>query len=127
MNDLLSRFLVEFLDDCHVYKGYPFFDILKQDGKEIIRIAVAGFTKDNLSVTFDKNLGQLTIEGKPEAVPSAAEYRVCGISSKHFKRIFHLSKYSSVPQSGISLKDGILTIEIVKDVPEGSIVTYSLE
>jgi molecular chaperone IbpA len=78
-----------------------------------ISLAIAGFSPDEVAVTAEQNV--VTIEGgKNERAERAFLYR--GISTRHFKRQFSLADYVQV--KGASFDNGMLKIELVREIPE---------
>jgi molecular chaperone IbpA len=76
-------------------------------------LAVAGFGVNDITVTAEQNA--LTIEGKkPDG--SAHEYLYQGIAARPFRRVFNLADYVQVKQA--SFQDGLLVIDLVREVPE---------
>ncbi|MVT71057.1 Hsp20 family protein [Bradyrhizobium pachyrhizi] len=94
--------------------NYPPYNI-ERSGEDHYRIslAVAGFGTEDITVTAEQNA--LTIEGrKPEK--AAGEYLYQGIAARPFRRVFNLADYVQVKQA--SFKDGLLIIDLVREVPE---------
>ncbi|MGY4476710.1 Hsp20 family protein [Bradyrhizobium sp. USDA 3364] len=94
--------------------NYPPYNI-ERSGEDHYRIslAVAGFGAEDITVTAEQNA--LTIEGrKPEK--AAAEYLYQGIAARPFRRVFNLADYVQVKQA--SFRDGLLIIDLVREVPE---------
>ena len=94
--------------------NYPPYNI-ERSGENHYRIslAVAGFGADDINVTAEQNA--LTIEGrKPEKTPG--EYLYQGIAARPFRRVFNLAEHVQVKQA--SFKDGLLIIDLVREVPE---------
>jgi HSP20 family molecular chaperone IbpA len=99
--------------------GYPPYNIeraAQADGRgELLRItlAVAGFGRDQLDVTLEEN--QLTIRGRqPDDKSRTFLHR--GIAARQFQRSFVLAEGMEV--KGAELKDGLLSIELVRPEPE---------
>lgn len=92
---------------------YPPHNILKTgDTDYLIELAVAGFSKDELSIEVKDRT--LTITG--EHASKGREYIHRGISTKKFKRTFRLSEHVHV--TGADFKDGILSVELKYEIPE---------
>jgi|GEM_PF-3634557 len=89
-------------------KGILPYDVVKRDndGRIVINVAVAGYTKDNLEVTWQDGL--LSIEGK--GLPYAEEFTTIynGLSKRAFKAQFPVSPVYVVDE--VSLSNGILSI-----------------
>ncbi len=96
-------------------QSYPPYDVLKVDEDSYeISLAVAGFTKDELSIHIDS--GSLIVEGLKESVVAPKSYLHKGIAARKFVRTFALSEYMEV--QGAQLADGILKINIERVIPE---------
>jgi molecular chaperone IbpA len=95
-------------------QSYPPYDILKLDEDTyVLSLAVAGFSKNNIDVSVDN--GYLIIKGEI-AETTDAEIVHKGIAGRKFTRTFALGEYMEV--TGAELKDGMLTINIDRIIPE---------
>jgi molecular chaperone IbpA len=74
---------------------------------------VAGFTKDDITVTVEDS--SLMITGDITEVTDA-EVLHKGIAGRKFTRSFELGEYMEV--SEVTLKDGMLTIDIDRNIPK---------
>ena len=94
--------------------NYPPYNIERlADDRYQISLAVAGFAPDDISITAEQNV--VTIEGsKSDKAESDFLYR--GISTRHFKRQFSLADYVQV--KGAAFDNGLLKIELVREIPE---------
>ncbi|MDX2123562.1 MAG: Hsp20 family protein [Aeromonas hydrophila] len=94
--------------------GYPPYNI-EQLGDNDYRISmeVAGFTQEELELSFQENL--LTVKGNKQA-DTERNYLYQGIAERGFERRFQLADYVRV--KGADLKNGLLHIELVREVPE---------
>lgn len=95
-------------------QSYPPYDLIKLDEDTYrLSIAIAGFTKDNISVSVDN--GTLIIKGE---IVDATDAQVVhkGIAGRKFTRSFALGEYMEV--TGAELKDGMLHINVDRIVPE---------
>jgi molecular chaperone IbpA len=94
--------------------AFPPYDLLKLDEDNYqLSLAVAGFTRDNLTVSIED--GSLWITGEIKEVIDA-EVVHKGIAARKFTRIFELSEYMEV--SNVELKDGMLHINVVRNIPK---------
>lgn len=96
--------------------SYPPYDIEKL-GEDAYRItmAVAGFGEDDLDATVQDNL--LVVSGKSaEERENGKRYLYRGIAARAFERRFSLADYVQVTSA--SLANGVLTIDLVREVPE---------
>lgn len=93
--------------------AYPPYNI-ERTGDDAYRItlAVAGFGSDDVSVTAEQNT--LTIEGMKQS--NDREFLYQGIANRPFKRVYSLADYVQVKSA--KLTDGILTIDLAREVPE---------
>jgi molecular chaperone IbpA len=78
-----------------------------------ISIALAGFTPQDVAITAEQNV--LTVEGR-KADKGDHHYLYQGISTRSFRRVFNLAEYVQVKSA--SFEGGLLTIELVREVPE---------
>lgn len=95
--------------------SYPPFDI-ERSGEDSYRItiAVAGFKPDEIDMTAQQNL--LVVTGKKADSDEDRNFVHRGIAARSFERKFELADYVQV--RGASLDSGLLTIELVREVPE---------
>ena len=101
-----------------VQSNYPPYNIRKAGkDKYAIEVAVAGFNKDDVEVEFeDKLLTVKTKKVKKTVEENGDEIIHKGISQRSFSRSFTIA--DDVKVSGAELKDGLLTINCEKIVPE---------
>ena len=94
--------------------GYPPYNIEQLgDNDYRISMAVAGFTQEELELSFQENL--LTVKGNKQA-DTERHYLYQGIAERGFERRFQLADYVRV--KGADLKNGLLHVELVREVPE---------
>ena len=96
--------------------SYPPYDIeLVDENKYLITLAVAGFTKDELSIETKE--GELVIEGKKHEVDGKTPNLVHkGIATRDFTLKFMLEDYVEV--DGAKVDGGLLKINATRHVPE---------
>src|SRR5688572_25620617 len=96
--------------------NYPPFDIEKMsDDRYRITLAVAGFRSDELDITARQNM--LVITGrKAENRGKDGNYLHMGIATRAFERRFELADFVRVENA--DLKDGLLSIELIREIPE---------
>ena len=101
-----------------VQSNYPPYNIRKAGkDKYAIEVAVAGFNKDDVEVEFEDKL--LTVRTKKinKTVENNSDEIIHkGISQRSFSRSFTIA--DDVKVSEAELKDGLLTINCEKIVPE---------
>ena len=95
--------------------SYPPYNIEKigADSYRIV-MAVAGFSPEELSVVAQAN--SLTITGKSQRDETQAKYLHRGIAARSFERRFDLADHITV--NGASLDNGLLSVDLVRQVPE---------
>ena len=97
----------------HTQTNYPPYNIVKEDDENFcIELAVAGFSKKDISITKEKNV--LVIEGKVDE--DTKDFVHKGLASRAFKRSFNLADLVEV--KGADMRDGILHVKLVKVIPE---------
>jgi molecular chaperone IbpA len=93
---------------------YPPFDIVEVDTNTYeIQLAVAGFNKKEISISFQDQV--VTIEGKKDITPDL-KYLHKGIGARSFKHAFPVAEYVRVDDA--QLEDGILTVKLSRELPE---------
>lgn len=95
-------------------EGYPPYNI-EQIGTNRLRItlAVAGFTRSDLTIEVENN--QLTIRGKQQEEPGKV-YLHRGIAARQFQRSFVLVE--GIEVTGASLDNGLLNIDLERPEPK---------
>ncbi len=95
--------------------NWPPYNIEKA-GEDQYRItmAVAGFTPDELTLTAQANA--LVVTGQKAGSEEGAQYLHRGIATRAFKQSFDLADHVKV--TGASLENGLLTVELKREVPE---------
>ena len=96
--------------------AYPLYNIEKT-GEDAYRLtmAVAGFSPAELDVTVQENTLLVTGEAKTEA-ENGGGYLHRGIARRAFERRFSLADHMKVV--GASLDNGMLPVDVVREVPE---------
>jgi len=96
---------------------YPPYNI-ERTGEDAYRIsmAVAGFSEDDISVEAHRNVLTIKGEKRDEQNRDNSEFLYRGIASRSFERRFQLADHVEV--AGAALKDGLLHIDLVRNVPE---------
>ncbi|MDX1340895.1 MAG: Hsp20 family protein [Reinekea sp.] len=95
--------------------NYPPYDIeVTGENQYTITIAVAGFTEQELDIHSEN--GVLQVRGKKEKDESKRQFLYQGIAYRSFERKFQLADYVKV--TGANLENGLLKIELLKEVPE---------
>ena len=94
--------------------AYPPYNVVKiDDDKIVMEFAVAGFKKDDISITTEKNVLSIKAE-KSES--EEKKYLHKGIAARKFSRAFTLPEYFEVTDAWF--EDGILYIDLIRNIPE---------
>jgi molecular chaperone IbpA len=95
-------------------ENYPPFDLIKvDDNKYRIEVAVAGFKQGEIDITSHQNV--LIVRGQ-KGEEANANYIHRGIATRSFERRFALADHINV--TGADLHDGMLSLELVREIPE---------
>jgi len=94
---------------------YPPYNIERLGENEYrITMAVAGFGQDEIKVDVKEQT--LNVSGAKKAEEKGREYLHRGIAARTFERRFQLADHVEV--KGADLQDGLLHIDLVRNVPE---------
>jgi molecular chaperone IbpA len=97
--------------------SYPPYDLVKLDDDTFkLSLAVAGFSKDNISVTVDNSTLIIKGDNSVESEEEKSEVLHKGIAARKFTRTFALGEFMEIV--GAEIKDGMLHIDIERIVPE---------
>lgn len=95
--------------------SYPPYNIVKVAKDQYrITMAVAGFTEDDLELVAKDNV--LVVRGKSKEPQEQVGYLHRGIGTRAFEHTFQLADFVKV--SGAKLENGLLDVELVREVPE---------
>ena len=97
--------------------AYPPYNIEKT-GEDAYRLtmAVAGFSGDDIDITVHENT--LTVSGKGQKDEDGNRFLHRGIAQRAFDRRFSLADHIKVV--GASLDNGMLHVDLVREVPEAA-------
>ena len=98
-------------------ENYPPFDLIKKGENDYcIQLAVAGFKPDEIDITAQQNV--LIVSGRKteEESQKDGDFIYRGIANRSFERRFALADHIQV--KGADLKDGLLAIDLVREIPE---------
>ena len=113
--DRFARLLDSLPDAVETAQTYPPYNIEADDADRYrISMALAGFTEDMIGIEVKENL--LTVTGKSPEPKVETTYLHHGIAGRDFVRKFQLDDHIKV--TGANLADGLLTIDLVREVPE---------
>ncbi len=113
--DRLFTLLDQFGPETGQAPGYPPYNIERTGENDYrISVAVAGFAEPDLNIEVKENA--LTVKGEKQPSESRSEVLHQGIAARAFERRFQLADYVVV--KGASLENGLLHIDLVREVPE---------
>jgi molecular chaperone IbpA len=100
---------------AQVADNWPPYDTVRlSEDRYRITMAVAGFRREELDISVQPNL--LVVTGERKNGEPEGEYLYRGIASRAFSRRFELADHVKV--TGANLADGLLTIELEREIPE---------
>ena len=111
--DSFEHFFDQAFNGNDISSNFPHYNIVKTDENNYrVSLALAGFSKQDITVTQNKNL--LLISGELEK--DNKTYLHQGIAARKFARKFQLSDHVEVVSAGI--KNGILNIDLERKIPK---------
>ena len=113
-DNLFGNFEQRFANQIN--NNYPPYNILKssEDSYEL-QVAVTGFDKDEITVEIDQN--QLIVKGQRKDTDKPdPQYLYRGLAARNFTRSWELAPHMEVSEG--SIKNGVLTIQINRIIPE---------
>lgn len=97
-----------------VTSGYPPYNIeMLDENRYAITLAVAGFDRSEIDISVEQ--GVLSVRGR-KADEQERKYLHQGIANRAFERKFSLADHVEV--TGADLSNGLLTVSLVKEIPE---------
>ncbi len=99
--------------------NYPPYNIVKTGANEYnVEVALAGFSRDDVSVEFAEGVLTIKSKDKKESEKKDEDGDIIhkGISKRYFSKSFTVS--DDVEIKGAELKDGLLTVSMERIVPE---------
>jgi molecular chaperone IbpA len=94
--------------------SYPPYDIVQLDDEtNLLNVAVAGFTKKEVTVTVKDSV--ITVEGKQKE-KQRGEIVYQGIATRDFKLSLAIAEYWEVTDA--TMENGMLTVQFSKILPE---------
>ncbi|WP_435235894.1 Hsp20 family protein [Psychromonas sp. PT13] len=113
--DRLASLLDNALTTETKVSAYPPYNIeVLGENNYTISLAVAGFSQDELDIQVEK--GVLSVSGNKDKAQEEHNYLHQGIPNQTFERKFNLADYVEV--TGADLSNGLLNINLVKEIPE---------
>lgn len=107
--------LLDTVSNVNEANGFPPYNIERlSDNEYRISMAVAGFSRDELKLDVKENV--LSVRGEKSEGKSEQRFLHRGIATRNFERKFELADYVEV--AGADLVDGMLHIDLKREVPE---------
>lgn len=101
--------------ESSVRTDWPPYDIEKKGENEYsITMAVAGFSADEVELT--QHGPELTVTGLKASEAQDRQILHRGLAGRNFKQVFRLADYVKVANA--SLENGLLSIDLVREIPE---------
>jgi molecular chaperone IbpA len=98
-------------------ENYPPFDLIKKGENDYcIQLAVAGFRPEEIDITAQENVLIVSGRKNEESEEKGSDFIYRGIANRSFERRFALADHIQV--KGADLKDGLLSIDLVREIPE---------
>lgn len=112
--DRLAPLINRAMRDDSSSGGYPPYNIeMFDDNQYAITLAVAGFEENELEISVEH--GVLKVRGE-KAQDEERKFLHQGIANRTFERKFSLADHIEV--TGADLANGLLTVSLVKEIPE---------
>lgn len=112
--DRLAHLLNE-AQRADAHPSYPPYNIeLVAEDKYRIVMALAGFSRNEIDIVAERDT--LHVTGRKEKDPVERTFLHRGIAARDFEQRFQLANHVKV--TGASFDNGMLTIELVREVPE---------
>jgi molecular chaperone IbpA len=120
---LSDQFFLGFQDQISRWNGltnmkvatFPPYNLTKVDEDHyVIEVALAGYTKEDIEVTLEKDV--LTVKSIEKDTKTNSEVLHQGIAKRLWTQQFVLGEWMLVKDA--ALKDGLLTIKVEREVPE---------
>ena len=94
---------------------FPPYNLIKTDEDHYtVELAVAGYSKDDIEITVEKDL--LTVKSTATDEKTTDEVLHQGIAKRQWTQKFVLGEWFSI--KGATLTDGLLTIKVEREIPE---------
>lgn len=97
--------------------NYPPYNIERlEEDRYRVTLAVAGFKPDEIDITAQQNLLQITGRKAESTDGERGSYLHLGIANRGFERRFELADFVRVERAGLA--DGLLIVDLVREVPD---------
>jgi molecular chaperone IbpA len=110
--DRLASLLEQRAESAPSYPPYN-IELVSEDNYRIV-MALAGFTRDEVEIVAERD--SLHVTGRKHKDETQRTYLHRGIAARDFEQRFQLANHVKVTSA--SFDNGMLTIELVREVPE---------
>lgn len=94
--------------------NYPPYNIVKlDDEKQQLQIALAGFSKDDITVSVEQHVLQVSV---PKSYETQGQYVHRGVAQRSFAKNWQLADDTIVEE--VTFIDGLLRITLAREIPE---------
>ena len=95
--------------------NYPPYNVINgSDGRTVLELALAGFTRGDIEVETERNV--LTISARKAPPEKERDYAHKGISYRTFSKNWQMA--DDVEVENVEFIDGLLTVTLKKELPE---------
>ena len=95
--------------------NYPPYNVINgSDGRTVLELALAGFTRGDIEVETERNV--LTVSARKAPADKERKYAHKGISYRTFSRNWQMA--DDVEVESVDFEDGLLSITLRKELPE---------
>ena len=95
--------------------NYPPYNVINgSDGRTVLELALAGFTRGDIEVETERNV--LTVSARKAPPDKERDYAHKGISYRTFSRNWQMA--DDVEVESVDFEDGLLSITLKKELPE---------
>lgn len=105
-------------EDMTAYSWRPLVDIYETESGAVLKVDLPGMDKSDVSVEIKENVLTIRGERQPDAPVEDDRYYRRERSSGKFQRSFAMRSMIAPDQIKASFRNGVLTIEIPKPMPQ---------
>lgn len=101
------------------FDSYPPYNIVRNKSnknKFVIELSAAGFSENELSLSYDENSNVLTVEGESKQIDADQEFLHRGLARRNFQRRFLLADFIEI--NNVILENGTLSIHLERKAEE---------
>jgi len=108
MNDFLAT------DRVPVCTQFPALDVIEQENEIVVNAELPGMKKEDVKITFEKNVLTISGERKPVELSEKAKVLLKETQSESFERSVRLGYEIDSSKISAEMSNGILTITLPK-------------